>query len=79
MGLSGSNINIMSMISHRQYNFESLKQYYFGKPCWYNVHVHVRYSQKETPVLFSWEFSCNQLAHVEKALHAIGYNQIPTK
>ena len=31
----------------------------------YNVFVHVRYSQKETPVLFSWEFSCNQLAHRE--------------
>ena len=25
----------------------------------------IRYSQKETPVLFSWEFSCNQLAHRE--------------
>ena len=25
----------------------------------------VRYSQKETPGLFSWEFSCNQLAHRE--------------
>ena len=36
MGLSGSNIYIMSIISHRQYNFESLKQYYFGKLyiCW---------------------------------------------
>ena len=35
MGLLGSNIYIMSIISHRQYNFESLKQYYFGKPlCW---------------------------------------------
>ena len=34
MGLFGSNIYIMSIISHRQYNFESLKQYYFGKPCW---------------------------------------------
>ena len=32
MGLFGSNISIMSIISHRQYNFESLKQYYFGKP-----------------------------------------------
>ena len=30
--LFGSNIYIMSIISHRQYNFESLKQYYFGKP-----------------------------------------------
>ena len=27
--------------------------------------VFVRYSQKETPGLFSWEFSCNQLAHRE--------------
>ena len=27
--------------------------------------LHVRYSQKETPGLFSWEFSCNQLAHRE--------------
>ena len=27
--------------------------------------IQVRYSQKETPVLFSWEFSCNQLAHRE--------------
>ena len=49
--------------------FKLLKQY-------------LRYSQKETPGLFSWEFSCefscNQLA-IEKALHAIGYNQIPTK
>ena len=26
---------------------------------------YVRYSQKETPGLFSWEFSCNQLAHRE--------------
>ena len=34
MGLFGSNISIMSIISHRQYNFESLKQYYFGKPYW---------------------------------------------
>ena len=36
MGLFGSNIYIMSIISHRQYNFESLKQYYYGKPyiCW---------------------------------------------
>ena len=36
MGLFGSNIYIMSIISHRQYNFESLKQYYFGKLyiCW---------------------------------------------
>ena len=25
----------------------------------------IRYSQKETPGLFSWEFSCNQLAHRE--------------
>ena len=31
MGLFGSDISIMSIISHRQYNFESLKQYYFGK------------------------------------------------
>ena len=36
MGLFGSNIYIMSRISQRQYNFESLRQYYFGKPyiCW---------------------------------------------
>ena len=36
MGLFGSNIYTMSIISHRQYNFESLRQYYFGKPyiCW---------------------------------------------
>ena len=35
MGLFGSNIYIMSIISHRQYNFESLRQYYFGKTiCW---------------------------------------------
>ena len=36
MGLFGSNIYIISIISHIQYNFESLKQYYFGKPyiCW---------------------------------------------
>ena len=40
MGLFGSNIYIMSITSHIhvhvQYNFESLKQYYFGKPyiCW---------------------------------------------
>ena len=36
MGLLGSNIYIMSIISHRQYNFESLKQYYFEKLyiCW---------------------------------------------
>ena len=32
MGLFGSNIYIMSIISQRQYNFESLRQYYFGKP-----------------------------------------------
>ena len=32
MGLFRSNIYIMSIISHGQYNFESLKQYYFGKP-----------------------------------------------
>ena len=32
MGLFGSNIYIMSIIRHRQYNFESLKQSYFGKP-----------------------------------------------
>ena len=32
MGLYRSNIYIMSIISHRQYNLESLKQYYFGKP-----------------------------------------------
>ena len=34
MGLFGLKIYIMSIISHRQYNFESLKQYYmyFGKP-----------------------------------------------
>ena len=32
MGLFGSNIYIMFIISHRQYNFESLKQYYFRKP-----------------------------------------------
>ena len=25
--------------------------------------LYLRYSQKETPGLFSWEFSCNQLAH----------------
>ena len=41
MGLFGSNIYIMSIIhvSHIQYNFESLKKYYFGKPyiCWYNM------------------------------------------
>ena len=36
MGLFGLNIYIMSIISHRQYNFESLKQYYFEKLyiCW---------------------------------------------
>ena len=36
MGLFGSNIYIMSIISYGQCNFESLKQYYFGKPyiCW---------------------------------------------
>ena len=36
MGLFGSNIYIMSIISHRRYNFESSMQYYFGKPyiCW---------------------------------------------
>ena len=36
MGLFGSNIYIMSIISHRWYNFESSMQYYFGKPyiCW---------------------------------------------
>ena len=34
MGLFWSNIYIMAIISHRQYNFESVKQYYFGKPCW---------------------------------------------
>ena len=31
MGLFGLNIYIMSIISHRQYKFESLKQYYFEK------------------------------------------------
>ena len=38
---------------------------YFSKS-WivYPVWV-LRYSQKETPELFSWEFSCNQLAHRE--------------
>ena len=30
MGLFGSNIYIMSIISHRRYNFESSMQYYFG-------------------------------------------------
>ena len=25
----------------------------------------IQYRQKETPQLFSWEFSCNQLAHRE--------------
>ena len=30
-----------------------------------NKHSFLRYSQKETPGLFSWEFSCNQLAHRE--------------
>ena len=44
MGLFGSNIYIMSMMSHRQYNFESLKQYYFGKP--YTMYVGV---SKVTP------------------------------
>ena len=29
------------------------------------LQAHVRYSQKETPRLFSWEFSSNQLAHRE--------------
>ena len=32
MGLFGSNIYIMSIISHRRYNFESSIQYYCGKP-----------------------------------------------
>ena len=32
---------------------------------WISFNAHVRYSQKETPGLFSWEFSCNQLAHRE--------------
>ena len=27
--------------------------------------LQLRYRQKETPELFSWEFSCNQLAHRE--------------
>ena len=31
-----------------------------------NMYVkHVRYRQKETPQLFTWEFSCYQLAHRE--------------
>ena len=42
----------------------------------YGATVHAKTAK--TPVLFSWEFSCNQLAHRE-TLHAIGYNQIPTK
>ena len=35
-GCFGSDIYIMSIISHRRYNFESSMQYYFGKPyiCW---------------------------------------------
>ena len=32
MGLFGLKTNILSQISHRQFHFESLKQYYFGKP-----------------------------------------------
>ena len=32
------------------------------KNWWYSF---IRYRQKETPELFSWEFSCNQLAHRE--------------
>ena len=44
------------------------------------VTFYIRYSQKETPVLFSWEFSCNQLAHRESiACNWLFYNQIPTK
>ena len=40
----------------------------------------LRYSQKETPGLFSWEFSCNpNWPILGKHMHAIGYNQIPTK
>ena len=35
-----NNIYIMSIISHRQYNFESLKQYYFGKPYMLCVQSH---------------------------------------
>ena len=38
----------------------------------------VQYSQKETPGLFSWELFATNWP-IEKALHAIGYNQIPTK
>ena len=33
MGLFGLKTYILSQISHRQFHFESLKQYYFGKPC----------------------------------------------
>ena len=32
MGLFGLKTYILSQISHRQSHFESLKQYYFGKP-----------------------------------------------
>ena len=32
MALFGLKSYILSKVSHRQYNFESLKQYYFGKP-----------------------------------------------
>ena len=31
MGLFGLRTYILSQISHRQFHFESLKQYYFGK------------------------------------------------
>ena len=33
--------------------------------CPYGTGKKKRYRQKETPQLFSWEFSCNQLAHRE--------------
>ena len=42
------------------------------------VTVAIRYSQKETPGLFSWEFSCNQLAHNRNRAFLFGCSVLVT-
>ena len=56
------NINLSQPPSYKSLEllFQCRDLYIEREALWY-----VRYSQKETPGLFSWEFSCNQLAHRE--------------